>query len=71
MTNFRLPTTKTCVVVFYRNGKRGEVLIDTPRTNEGLKNKLVMEHRVGMSEVRALKPVNPTDLASSMMGLRR
>lgn len=71
MTNFRLPNTKTCVVVWYRNGMKNETLIDTPANMEALKNTMIMSHRVGMSEIRCLKAVRPADLASSMMGFRR
>lgn len=60
--NFVLPQTKMCVVVWYRNGKKSEQLIDTPRTNAALFDLMLMRHHVGYSEIRALKPVEPTAL---------
>jgi aspartate carbamoyltransferase catalytic subunit len=60
--NFVLPQTKMCVVVWYRNGKKNETLIDTPRTNAGLFDLMLMRHHVGYSEIRAIKSVEPTAL---------
>lgn len=60
-TNFKLPTTKLCTVVWYRNGTKGEVLMPTPANNNQLVQ-IMFEHRVGRSEIRAVKPVDPTSL---------
>lgn len=69
MTNFRLPETRTCIVVWYRHDRKNEILMDTPANMEALKNKLIMEHKVGMSEVRAIKSVIPNELAAAMTRL--
>ncbi len=68
-TNFQLPKTASCIVVWYRNGVKNETLITTPETNSGLVNTMFMTYRVGPSEIRAVKGVNPKDLASAMMGV--
>jgi hypothetical protein len=60
--NFVLPTTKMSVVVWYRNGKKSEQLIETPRSNTSLFDLMLMKHHVGYSEIRAVKPVNVTEL---------
>lgn len=64
ITNFTLPQTKLCVVVWFRNGKRSETLIDTPRTNESLVLTM-LGHRVGRSEIRAVKGVDASNLIRS------
>ncbi len=73
MTNFTLPKTSMCVVVWYRDGKKNETLIPTPRTNSDLRNDMLMKHRVGFSEIRAIKSVDGNDLANSIgrQSLRR
>jgi len=63
ITNFKLPQTKMCVVVWYRNGTRTEHLIQTPQSNLGLTN-VMFQHRVGPSEIRAVKAVEPQALLS-------
>ncbi len=60
-TNFTLPQTKLCVVVWYRNNTANETLIPTPANNRILVDTM-LSHRVGCSEIRAVKPVNPTAL---------
>ena len=60
-TNFKLPTTKMCVVVWYRDGKKNEQLIDTPANNDRLVE-VMLKHKVGYSEIRAVKSVNPDNL---------
>ena len=62
---FKLPETKTCVVVWERNGTRNETLIDTPQTNKGLQT-VMLAKRVGFSEIRCIKSVDAKDLAASM-----
>lgn len=54
-TNFVLPNTRLCNVVWFRNGVRTETTIPTPETNTGLVNKM-FEYKVGASEIRAVKP---------------
>lgn len=74
-TNFQLPKTKNCVVVWYRAGVRNEVTIPTPASNDSLVMTMVMKHKVGRSEIRTIKGVeadlsklNVRGLALSMMG---
>ena len=62
ITNFKLPQTKLSIVVWYRNGIRGEQLVNTPESNVGLTNVMFNQHRVGPSEIRAVKAVNPQSL---------
>lgn len=52
--NFALPQTATCIVVWYRNGARHETKINTPSTSLGLAAAM-LAHRVGFSEIRAVK----------------
>jgi hypothetical protein len=61
ITNFKLPETKICIVVWYRNGNKNETVIDTPKTNQVLVNTM-FEHRVGASEIRAIKGIDFTSL---------
>ena len=58
---FTLPQTKLCVVTWYRNGVKSETLIDTPATSDQLQ-RVMLGHRVGISEVRAVKAVEPLNL---------
>lgn len=59
---FALPSTVMCVVVWYRDGKKNEQLIDTPKTSSGLCDLMLMRYHVGFSEIRAVKAVNVADL---------
>jgi len=61
-TNFALPTTKFCVVIWYRNGEKHETLMETPFNNTALTDTMLMKHHVGFSEIRAVKSVEPTQL---------
>jgi len=72
-TNFVLPQTKMCVVVWYRDNKKNETLIETPRSNNDLRNTMLMKHRVGFSEIRCIKSVDGNDLANTIgrQSLRR
>ena len=58
---FQLPQTKLCVVVWYRNGVKSETLIDTPANTDHLQ-RVMLGHRVGLSEIRAIKGVEPLNL---------
>jgi len=60
--NFKLPKTKLTLVVWYRNGQRNETLITTPVSCVRLANDMFEQHRVGPSEIRAVKSVEPTHL---------
>jgi len=64
-TNFTLPKSTSCIVVWYRNGKKNETLIPTPATNDGLRN-VMLQHKVGYSEIRAVKSVDGNDIAWAM-----
>lgn len=64
-TNFTLPQSASCIVVWYRNGKKNETLIPTPANNDNLRN-VMLTHKVGYSEIRAVKAVNGSDIAAAM-----
>jgi hypothetical protein len=57
--SFKLPKTRMTVVVWYRNGKRNEQLIETPVSCSRLAGVMFEQYRVGPSEIRALKAVEP------------
>jgi hypothetical protein len=59
--NFALPETKLSVVVWYRNGEKNEQLIPTPANMEQLQ-RVMLGYKVGVSEIRTIKGVKPTDL---------
>jgi hypothetical protein len=61
ITNFNIPKTNLCVVVWYRNNVKNETLITTPQSNAGLVTTM-FNHCVGASEIRAVKPVVATEL---------
>lgn len=61
-TNFALPTTKFSTVVWYRDGKSHEVLMPTPRSNDALRDLMLLKHHVGFSEIKAVKAVEPVQL---------
>lgn len=63
---FTLPITKLCTVVWYRNGEKHEQLIDTPRSSNGLIDIMLLKHRVGFSEIRAVKSVDTKELLNSI-----
>jgi len=60
-TNFKLPTTKMCIVVWYRNGEKHEQLINTPANNDRLVE-VMLSHKVGYSEIRAVLSIDPDKL---------
>lgn len=60
--SFKLPKTKMSLVVWYRKGQRFETLINTPETCSRLAETMFSHHRVGPSEIRAIKPVEPSEL---------
>ena len=60
--NFKLPTTALVTVVWYRNGIKHEELITTPKNNEALFDEMRTQHKVGYSDIRAVKAVNPLNL---------
>lgn len=79
LTKFAFPNTTTCFVVWVRNGERHETKINTPCSTEGLRCAM-LEHRVGYSEIRAVKAdpngvlkntgsINPMGLALAMSGV--
>lgn len=64
-TNFTLPKSTMCVVVWYRNNKKNETLIPTPSNNDTLRSEM-LKKQVGYSEIRAVKAVDGSDIARSM-----
>ena len=67
-TNFTIPSTPMTTVIWYRDGKKNKTLIDTPSNNEMLVHTMLMKHRVGFSEIRALQSVDTKELLG---GFRR
>jgi len=65
-TTFQLPKTKLTTVVWYRGNEAHETLIETPHSNDELRNAM-LQHKVGFSEIRAVKAVDPNALAKAMM----
>ncbi len=59
---FILPQTKLSTVVSYRNGVKSETLIQTPRSNADLFHTMLISHRIGFSEIRAVKAVKTADM---------
>jgi len=59
---FKLPKTKMSVVLWARRGQMSEVLIPTPVSCSALANTMFEQHRVGPSEIRAVKAVEPANL---------
>ena len=51
-----------CVIIWDRNGQRNEVLIPSPQSSASLARTMFNNHRVGYSEIRAVKAVNPSEL---------
>jgi hypothetical protein len=60
--HIKLPQTKMSVVVWYRHDQKNEVLIPTPGSCSALANMMFEKHKIGPSEIRAVKPVYPTAL---------
>lgn len=61
-TQFTLPQTSMCTVLWLRNGTMHEELIATPSTNERLKDIMFANFKCGWSEIRAVKGVNPHEM---------
>ena len=59
---FNIPNSSMVVVVWYRDGIRHEQLIPTPKSNNDLFNTMLMDYRVGFSEIRAIKAVVADEL---------
>lgn len=62
---FKLPETKMCVVIWYRDGERHEQLMDTPTTSAKLIDLMLMQHHVGWSEIRGVQSVDIRELLRS------
>ncbi len=63
--NFSLPNTKLCIVLTIRGNERKEHLIDTPPSNDALRQRM-LEKKIGFSEIKAVKAVEPAGLVSLM-----
>ena len=61
---FNIPSTSMVIVVWYRDGVRHEQLISTPKSNNDLFNTMLMSHKVGYSEIRAVKAVVADELVN-------
>jgi hypothetical protein len=53
-TKFRFPNTQFCFVLWYRNNTPHETRIPTPPNGERLQSEM-LKHKVGLSEIRAVK----------------
>jgi len=60
--NFSLPKTAMAIVVWFRTGEKHETLIPTPPNNIRLTEFMFSKHHVGVSEIRAIKAVDPLNL---------
>ena len=67
--NFKLPNTKLCLVVWFRGNKHHEEILETPHTNDQLRQRM-LEKKVGYSEIRTVKSVDGDSLANAMTRLR-
>ena len=63
--NFTLPNTRLCIVLTIRDNKRTEHLIDTPRDNDALRQRM-LEKKIGYGEIKAVKAVDGDSLAGQM-----
>jgi hypothetical protein len=63
--NFSLPNTRLCIVLTVRDNKPTEHLIDTPRDNDALRQRM-LERKIGYSEIRAVKAVDAGSLVMQM-----
>jgi hypothetical protein len=54
-----------CVVIWVRDGKRHEQLMDTPGTSAALLDLMLMKHHVGFGEIRAVQSVDVKELLRS------
>jgi hypothetical protein len=63
MNKFSFPNTINCIVVWYRNNVKHETTIPTPRSNSALQMAM-LANKVGMSEIRAIKADNSSQLTS-------
>lgn len=53
---FKLPTTHQCIVRYVdKNGKMQDELMGTPANNDRLFHTMLMEHKVGYGQIRAVK----------------
>ncbi len=62
--HFKLPKTKMTVVVWSRRGQINEILIPTPTSCSMLASTMFEKYKVGPSEIRALKAIDPSNLIS-------
>jgi len=63
---FRIPQTDSVIVRWFRKGVGfTETLIDRPANNEMLRITM-LGHKVGYSEIRAVKSVDGTDLQQAI-----
>jgi hypothetical protein len=65
--NFKLPNTRLCLVLWYRDNKpQPKILLPTPPNNTMLRLTMVKDHHVGESEIRSVQPVKEEDLLKAM-----
>ena len=55
---FDLPTTPTCKVIYVKDDVTYAGIVKTPTSNDGLQA-LMLERKIGMSQVQRLEPIQP------------
>ncbi len=63
--NFRIPNTKFVLVLWFRNNRMNRTTIERPANTDMLQVAMLKE-KVGLSEIRAIRPVDGIDIARSM-----
>ena len=53
---FNLPATRTCKVVYVRNGVTYQSIITTPRSNDELQQ-IMLTRKVGVSQIQTVEPI--------------
>jgi hypothetical protein len=62
---FTIPNTQFVIVLWFRNNRMNRTTIERPANTDMLQLRMLKE-KVGMSEIRALRPVDGIDLVKSM-----
>lgn len=68
--NFKLPNTRLCIVITFRDNIRTEHLIPTPSSNDDLRMKMLVKH-IGYGDIKAVKAVDGESLVNQMTRCRR
>lgn len=64
--NFKLPTTKQCIVRYVdKGGETQDILMDTPANNPQLLHTMLMTHKIGYGQIRAVKGFDGSTLTQA------